>query len=115
MAVKRSKVLFVSDDPFSFLSEELESLRESSPELVPPCVTLNDVIGTDQELLTSNMESLTHEEILAEFRETDDGVEEDSDDEIEMLDDAPKRPAASEVRQSIDTLLTYSMFVNEGE
>jgi hypothetical protein len=61
------------------------------------------------------MESLTDEEILAEFRETDDGVDDDSDDEIEMLDDAPKRPATSEVRQSIDTLLTYSMFVDEGE
>ena len=33
------------------------------------------------------MESLTDEEILAEFRETDDGVDDDSDDEIEMLDD----------------------------
>ena len=32
-----------------------------------------------------------------------------------MLDDPPKRPAASEVRQSIDALLTYSMFVDEGE
>jgi hypothetical protein len=61
------------------------------------------------------MESLTDEEILAEFRETDDGVDDDSDNEIEMLDDAPKRPATSEVRQSIDTLLTYSIFVDEGE
>ena len=61
------------------------------------------------------MESMTDEEILAEFCEKDHGVEEDSDNEIEMLDDAPKRPAASEVRQSIDTLLTYSMFVDEGE
>ena len=34
-------------DPFRFSSEELESLRESSPELVPTCITLNDVIGTD--------------------------------------------------------------------
>ena len=104
-----------ADDPFSFLSEEQEFLRESSPELVPTCITLNDVIATDQDLLTSNMESLTDEEILAEFRETGDGVDEDSDDEMEMLDDATKRPAASEVRQSIDTLLTYSMFVDEGE
>ena len=57
---------------------------------LPPCVTLNDVISTDQELLTSNMESMTDEEILAEFCEKDHGVEEDSDNEIEMLDDAPK-------------------------
>jgi hypothetical protein len=101
-----------TDDPFSFLSEELESLKESSPELVS---TLYDVIGTDQNVLTSNMESLTDEEILAEFRETDDGIDDDSDNEIEMLDDTPKRPATSEVRQSIDTLLTYSIFVDEGE
>ncbi|CAB3988395.1 tigger transposable element-derived 4-like [Paramuricea clavata] len=68
-----------ADDPFSFLSEELESLRESFPELVSTCVTLYDVIGTDKNVLTLNMESLTDEEILAEFR----------DDEIEMLDDGP--------------------------
>ncbi len=61
------------------------------------------------------MESLTDEEILAEFCETDDGIKEDSDDNVEMLNDTPKRPAASEVRQSIGTLLTYSMFVDEGE
>ena len=29
-------------DPFSFLSKELESLRENSPELVPPFATLCD-------------------------------------------------------------------------
>ncbi|XP_028418806.1 jerky protein homolog-like [Dendronephthya gigantea] len=104
-----------TDDPFRFLSKELETLRESSPELVPTCITLNDVIGTDQDLLTSNMESLTDEEILAEFHETIDGIDQDSDDEIEMLDDAPKRPTTNQVRQSVDTLLTYSMFVDEGE
>ena len=60
------------------------------------------------------MESLTDEEILAEFRETDDGVDDDSDDEIEMLDDAPKRPATSEVRQSIDTCsLTVCLWMKE--
>ena len=55
------------------------------------------------------MESLTDEEILAEFHETNEGVHEDSDDETEMPDGAPQQPATSEVRQSIDNLLTYSM------
>ena len=54
--------------------------------------------------LTSN----TNKEILAEFRETNDGADEDSDDEIEMQDDAPKRPAASAV---IDALLMHLQYV----
>ena len=53
------------------------------------CVTPKDVIDIDENLLTSNMESLTVEEILSKFRETNDSVEEDSDDEIEILVDAP--------------------------
>ena len=40
------------DDLFSFLNEELESLRETPQELAPSCATLNDVICTDQQLLT---------------------------------------------------------------
>ena len=53
------------------------------------CVTPKDVIDIDENLLTSNMESLTDEEILSKFRETNDSVEEDFDEEIEILDDAP--------------------------
>ena len=31
-----------------------------------------------------------------------------------MLDNSPKKPAPNEVRQSIDILTTYSLFVDEG-
>ena len=102
------------DDPFKFLTEELVSFKECCPELVPTSVGPDDIIGTDQDLFTSDIKSLTDENILAEFK-TDGGVEqEDSDDEIEMLNDPSKLPAPSEVRQSIDTLATYSLFVDEG-
>ena len=42
-----------TDDPFSFLSKQPQSLGENSLGLVPNCVTPNDVIGTDQGLLSS--------------------------------------------------------------
>ena len=91
----------------------MASLRESCPELVPECVNPDDVIETDQGLLTSII-LITDEDILAEFK-TDDSVEQEhSDDEIEMLDNSPKKPAPNEVRQSIDILTTYSLFVDEG-
>ena len=63
-----------ADNPFRFLTEEMESLRESFPEFAPGCVNPDAVIGTDQDLLTSDMGSLTYEDIPAEFK-TDDGVE----------------------------------------
>lgn len=104
------------DNPFRMLTEEMESLRENYPELVPECVTSDAVIDTDQNLLTSDMGSLTDEDILAEFK-TDDVEQEDSEDELEVLEvqeNCPKRPTTSEVRQAIDTLATYSLFVEEG-
>ena len=102
-----------TDDPFKFLAGELASLRESCPELVPERVNPDDVIETDQGILTS-ISLITDDDILAEFK-TDDSVEQEhSDDEIEMLDNSPKKPAPNEVRQSIDILTTYSLFVDEG-
>ena len=33
---------------------------------------------------------------------------------LEVQENCPKRPTTSEVRQAIDTLATYSLFVEEG-
>lgn len=49
---------------------------------------------------------------MAEFR-TDNVDQEDSDEELEVLEERPKRLTATEVRQAIDTLATYSLFVEE--
>ena len=80
---------------------------------MPTSVSPVDIINTDQDLLTSDIESLTDEDILAEFKTNSGKEQEDSADEIKMLNDPPKRPAVSEVRQLIDTLPTYSLFVDE--
>ena len=100
------------DDPFRMLHEEMDSMRANVPEILPEGVTPDDIIGTDHYLLTSDIGSLSDEDILVEFR-TDNVDREDGEEELEVLEDRPKRPTATEVREAIDTLGTYSLFVEE--
>ena len=103
------------DNPFAVLSEEIQSLREAYPEAVPANVNADDVIGIDDAVSTSESGSLTDEEILAEFSSDQEAMEEDKEtDEVEVLEECPKKPTASEVRSAIDVLTSYRLFVNEG-
>ena len=103
------------DNPFAVLSEEIQSLREAYPEAVPANVNADDVIGIDDAVSTSESGSLTDEEILAEFSSDQEAMEEEEEtDEVEVLEECPKKPTASEVRSAIDVPTSYSLFVNEG-
>ncbi|KAM7444224.1 hypothetical protein ABFA07_007166 [Porites harrisoni] len=103
------------DNPFAVLSEEIQSLREAYPEAVPANVNADDVIGIDDAVSTSESGSLTDEEILAEFSSDQEAMEEDEETgEVEVLEECPKKPTASEVKSAIDVLTSYSLFVNEG-
>ena len=103
------------DNPFAVLSEEIQSLREAYPEAVPASVNADDVIGIDDAVSTSESGSLTDEKILAEFSSDQEAMEEEEEtDEVEVLEECPKKPTASEVRSAIDVLTSYSLFVNEG-
>ena len=52
---------------------------------------------------------------LAEFSSDQEAMEEEEEtDEVEVLEECPKKPTASEVRSAIDVLTSYSLFVNEG-
>ena len=94
------------DNPFLTLSEEIQSLREAYPEAVPANVNADDVIGIDDAVSTSKSSSLTDEEILAEFRSDQEAMEEDEDlDEVEVVEECPKKPTASEVRSAIKILM----------
>ena len=103
------------DNPFAVLSEEIQSLREAYLEAVPANVNADDVIGIDDAVSTSESGSLTDEEILAEFSSDQEAMEEDEEtDEVEVIEECPKKPTASEVRSAINMLTSYSLFVNEG-
>ena len=52
---------------------------------------------------------------MAEFSSDQEAMEEDEDmDEVEVLEECPKKPTASEVISAIDVLTSYSLFVNDG-
>ena len=72
----------------------------------------DNVIGIDDAVSTSRLGSLTDEEILAEF--SSDEEEDEYIDEVEVVEECPKKPTASEARSAIDVLTSYSLFVNEG-
>ena len=77
-------------------------------------VSAEDVADTDSGVLTSDIGSLSDEDILAEFRdenrmEVDDG---DGGNEDEQ-EETPKRPTKSEIHQAIETLSRYSLFAVE--
>ena len=103
------------DNPSLTLSEEIQSLREAYPEAVPANVNADDVIGMDDAISTSKSSLLRDEEILAEFRSDQEAMEEDEgQDEVEVIEECPKKPTASEIRSAIDVLTSYSLLVNEG-
>ena len=103
------------DDPFKILLEDISALRERSPELVPDEVSAEDVVDTDSGVLTSDIGSLSDEDILAEFREENQMEVDDGDDGNEdEQGETPKRPTKSEVHQAIETLSRYSLFAVEG-
>ena len=84
-----------SDDPFKELDEELDNLRERAQNHAPPEVTTETVIECDDELLTADTELTSDSDILAEFRPSDDELEED--DEVFIEEPPPKRPSKQDL------------------
>ena len=65
-------------------------------------------------MLTSDIDYLSDEDILAELREESLMEVEDEDDEIEAAEESPQRPTKSEIHQAFITLSSYSLFAIEG-
>ena len=68
---------------------------------------------TDGSLATSKVGPFSDEDILAEFR-PDNEDEQEEDDKVEIDEECPKKPTASDVKHAIDVLISYSLFVDEG-
>ena len=67
---------------------------------------------TDGSLATSKVGPFSDEDILAEFR-PDNEDEQEEDDKVEIDEECPKKPTASDVKHAIDVLISYSLFVDE--
>ena len=105
------------DDPFKVLVEEMDSLKEKDLDLVLDA-TAADVLEADGEVLTSDSLPPSDRDILAEFLDTvgeqDEDVNED-DDEIEIVNEPPKRPSMSSIGNACSLLLNYSMFIDNSD
>lgn len=97
------------DDPFKILLEDISALQKRRPELVPDEVSAEDVVDTDSGVLTSNIISLSNEDILEEFRKETQMKVNDGDDanEDEQQQETPTRPTKSEVSQPINSLTLH--------
>ena len=97
------------DDPFKTLSEEINALREENPQLLDDRIESEDLVSTDGNVLTS--ESLTDNDILAEFQDQDCNNKSDGEpDGYETVPEVcPTQPTKTEVRQATDTLLRFSL------
>ena len=98
------------DNPFKTLSEEINALREENPLLLDDMIGSEDLVSTDDNVLTS--ESLTDNDILAEFQDED--CKNKSDDEPDgdktVPEECPTQPTKTEVSTVFLFHLNYFIF-----
>ena len=86
------------------------------PELALENVTFGIVVERDDDEATFEADSLTDEDILAEFNHSDANVEKEDEmdnDEIVIVDEPPKPPTQCELRHAISVLNTFSFFADD--
>ena len=86
------------------------------PELALENVTFGIVVERDDNEATFEADSLTDEDILAEFNHSDANVEKEDEmdnDEIVIVDEPPKPPTQCELRHAISVLNTFSFFADD--
>ena len=101
------------DDPF----KKINNLRERVPELALENVTAGIVVECDDDEATFEADPLTDEDILAQFNHSAvanaEEEEEMDEDEIVIVDKAPKPPTQCELRHAIGVLNTFSFFADD--
>ena len=102
------------DDPFANLNEALDELKQRDENVVPKAYNTEDLLSVDDDVVVT-AQALTDAEILEEIRGDTVEVEEDDEEEGTAEDEVPVKPLNEEVRQAIETLLTYSLFTESGE
>ena len=91
-------------------------MREKEPELVPPDMTVDDVVDADDNVLTSNVLPANDKDILQEIQTASkasvDEVEDEEDEDLEVTEEPPKPRSKSDIRIALNTLSLHRMFVD---
>ena len=101
------------DDPFKELEKDLTELRKIDPTLVPQDLNAHEIVGVDENVITTDNPQ-TDEEILESIRADKD--EEDIDTEtVEIFDEPINKPTKAEIENALETLQNVCLFNASGD
>ena len=102
------------DDPFKLLQQNVDELK--SRDLVDENLTVDDYVGIDFQVTTSETSAMTGQEILDSILINDLAEEEEEEEETEeeSSDVSPEKPKLAEVAHAIDLLERWSLFDKNG-
>ena len=105
------------DDPFASLKSSLQTLRERDSSLVSVEINCNSFIDFENDVETDENAAMTDVEIIAEFADPENDMEEEPSDIIDLMcePEPPVKPSKTDLSSAISTLQIYSLFVNNGD
>ena len=99
------------DGPFSAFKSLIDQLRQRDENLIPKDFTYKDILTVDDDFAVMGG-VMTVEEIVQDLIEV--AVEEVQEEDKEITDETIMKPTTEKNRQTIDTLVNFSIFTQSG-
>ena len=99
------------DGPFSAFKSLIDQLRQRDENLIPKDFTYKDILTVDDDFAVMGG-VMTVEEIVQDLIEV--AEEEVQEEDKEITDETIMKPTTEKNRQTIDTLVNFSIFTQSG-
>ena len=99
------------DGPFSAFKSLIDQLRQRDENLIPKNFTYKDILTVDDDFAVMGG-VMTVEEIVQDLIEV--AEEEVQEEDKEITDETIMKPTTEKNRQTIDTLVNFSIFTQSG-
>ena len=99
------------DGPFSAFKSLIDQLRQRDENLIPKDFTYKDILTVDDDFAVMGG-VITVEEIVQDLIEV--AEEEVQEEDKEITDETIMKPTTEKNRQTIDTLVNFSIFTQSG-
>ena len=99
------------DGPFSAFKSLIDQLRQRDENLIPKDFTYKDILTVDDDFAVMG-DVMTVEEIVQDLIEV--AEEEVQEEDKEITDETIMKPTTEKNRQTIDTLVNFSIFTQSG-
>ena len=100
-----------NDGPFSAFKSLIDQLRQRDENLIPKDFTYKDILTVDDDFAVMGG-VMTVEEIVQDLIEV--AEEEVQEEDKEITDETIMKPTTEKNRQTIDTLVNFSIFTQSG-